>query len=599
MVLDSVLLSPLGLLALLAAVPIVVLYLVRPEPAERELPTLRFLREQRQQSSTTPILERLRRNLLLFLQLLVVALVALSLATPYVPVSEGFVVEETVLVVDGSASMATSSDGATRFDRALSSAREAVTGTTSVVYAATDGRVVVRGGTREEATRALDSLSVTDAPGDLRAAVSQAAAVAGEEARIVVLSDFADDTDWRSEVAAARARGLRVDLRQFGGGGEANVGIVDRSFSGQEVTLSVRNFGSEPAERTLTLGDQRRRLTLAGGDVATATFEVPPGTSAARLAPGDSFPTDDVAYLAAPSDAAVDVLLVTNDENRYLTAALSVMDAVEVSVVEPPDAITGEYDVVVYSNVDADRLLRGNVEAGRDVIENGGGVAIQAQADMPVETYGDLLLIDPGPVRSAPALAPVESTALTRGIAFTLPEEYVAGSLRTGEAPVRVTDGSPLVATATRGEGRLLYYGYVEQSSSFKFAFQYPVFWKRAVFHLAGREPLPSLNRETDESLAVGSETTVRTPDGEVTGASVPLSSVGHYAVGGRGYGVSLYSAAESDVAAPDLTADGPGGVRTREEERTVPYPLSWVVALVAGLAGVGELAYLRRRGDL
>ena len=151
MVFDGFLLSPLGLLALLAVVPVVVLYLIRPEPEELELPTLRFLSERRQQSSTSPILERLRRNVLLFVQLLVIALLALSLATPYVPVSEGFAVEETVLVVDGSASMATESGGETRFRRALSTAREEVTGTTSVVYAAANGRVLVNGGTRGDA----------------------------------------------------------------------------------------------------------------------------------------------------------------------------------------------------------------------------------------------------------------------------------------------------------------------------------------------------------------------------------------------------------------------------------------------------------------
>jgi hypothetical protein len=599
MVLESLLLSPLGLLALLAVVPVVILYLIRPEPSELELPTLRFLREQRQQSSTSPLLERLRRNVLLLLQLLVIVLLAVSLATPYVPVSESFAVEETVLVVDGSASMATTADGATRFERALATARDEVTGTTSVVFAASDGRVVLNDGTRDDADSALESLSVTDAPGDLRAAISQATAIAGEEARIVVLSDFADGTDWENEVAAARARGIRVDLRQFDGGGEANVGIVDRSFSGEEVTVSVRNYGNETVDRTLTLGDQRRQLTLEGGDVATATFRVPAGTSTVRLSPGDSFATDDVAYLAAPQDVSVDVLVVTNDENTYLTAALSVIDVVELTVVEPPDAISGEYDVVVYSNVDGGRLLQGNVEAGRDVVENGGGVAIQAQPNMPVSKYGDLLLLEPGPVRATPALAPTQSTELTRGITFTVPEEYVAGSLREGEAPVRVTDGSPLVATASRGQGRILYYGYIEESSSFKFAFQYPVFWKRAVYHLAGRENLATLNRGTGGTLGFGGETTIRTPTGEVTSTSVALTNAGHYGANGRRYGVSLFSVEESDVAAPDLESEGVGGVRTREEERTVPYPLSWVVALAAGLAGVLELAYLRRRGDL
>jgi len=86
MALQDVFLSPIGLAALAVAVPLVVLYLIRPDPSEVELPTFRFLLEEKRQDATTPLLERLSRSLLLLLQLLVVLLLAVSLATPYVPV---------------------------------------------------------------------------------------------------------------------------------------------------------------------------------------------------------------------------------------------------------------------------------------------------------------------------------------------------------------------------------------------------------------------------------------------------------------------------------------------------------------------------------
>lgn len=43
MVLSDVLLAPLGLAALLLAVPIVVLYLIRPDPQELTLPTTPYV----------------------------------------------------------------------------------------------------------------------------------------------------------------------------------------------------------------------------------------------------------------------------------------------------------------------------------------------------------------------------------------------------------------------------------------------------------------------------------------------------------------------------------------------------------------------------
>ncbi|MFB6280890.1 MAG: BatA domain-containing protein [Haloferacaceae archaeon] len=599
MVLGDVFLSPLGLAALAGLIPLAVLYLIRPDPERIELPTVRFLVEDRGQDSTNPLMERLRRNLLLLLQALVVVALALALATPYVTVPQSETVDRTVLVVDASASMATETGDGTRFEAALAAARDAVTGTTSVVVAGREPRVAVRDGTRRAARAALGRLSVADAPGDLRAALVQASTLADGNARIVVLSDFADRTAWRDEAAAARGRGVSVVLRQFAGGGRDNVGIVDRSFSGGEVTLSVRNFGERTATRTLSLGGASRDVRLRPGDVTTVSLPVPAGGGEARLRPGDSFRTDDAAYVGAPADAAVEVLLLTNDRSRYLSTALSVIDAVDLTVKTPPTTVTERYDVIVYGDVERDRLLRGSVAAGRETVERGGGVAVVATDDLPADRYGDLLLVEPGPVGTGPTIGEVADDELTRGIDFPPPGEYVNGSLRSGRALVRTAGGAPLLAAADRGSGRVLYYGYLEASSPFKFNYQYPVFWKRAVFYLAGREPLTALNRETGDRLTFGAETTVTTPDGRVTGRTVVLQDAGFYRVGDRRIGASLYSAAESDVRADPVGGEGGAGSGAGTERRRAPRPLDGPIALAALALLGGELLYLRRRGDL
>jgi hypothetical protein len=529
--------------------------------------------------------------------LLVLVALAVALAGPYVSVSESQTVEETVIVLDGSASMAVETDGGTRFDAARAAAREVTTGTNSVVFAGAESRVALRSGGDTEVQGTLDSLAVTDVSADLGAAISQAASIAGENARVVVFSDFADD-GWTDAVRSARARDLQVDLRQFAGGGADNVGIVDRSFSGRNVTLSIKNFGDSTVTRSVELGGRSRSIELGPGDVERVSLTIPGGGGRAQLTPGDAFPTDDVAYVAAPDDPTVDVLLLTNDRDRYLTTALSVVEEVDLTVDEPPTTVEEGYDVILYSDLEPESLLRGNVEAGRDVIESGGGVGVLAQPSPP-ETYGDLLLLSPNGTDRNPSVGRVTTTELTRGIDFPPPGTYLQGSLRAGTALVQTADGTPLVATHQRGQGRVLYYGYVGDDP-FRFNYQYPVFWKRAAFHLAGRESLSSLNRGTGDRLRFANETRVETPAGAVSARTVPLDTAGFYAVGDRRVGVSLYSEAESDVDAVPLAdrTDDPGAV-TREEERQVPRPLTWLVALSALLVAVGEVAFLRRRGDL
>lgn len=598
MALSDAFLTPLGFAALLVAVPILILYLVRPDPRRVRLPTYRFLSEDRRDVTSHPLFERLKRSTLLLLQLLAILLFATALASPYVPVSESSTVEETVLVVDTSASMTVESGGQTRFARAVGSADEAVTGTTSVVLSGSDATVALRDGTPDETRELLSDLSATAAPGDLRSAISTAASIAGDGSRIVVVSDFADESAWEDAVRVARSRGLSVELRQFADGGAGNVGIIERSFSGDEVTVSLKNYGEESVTRSVSLGGQQQSLSLGPGDVRTVTLGIPAGGGTVRLSPGDDFAADDVSYVAAPSDAVVDVLVLTNDENRYLTTALSVVDSVEVTVKNPPTSVTEEYDAIVYSNVDAGRLLRTNVEEGRETLESGGGVAIQAQEPMP-DSYGDLLLLEPNGTGTNPTLQTPAEAELTRDIDFPPPEVYLTGSLREGRALVSTADGSPLIATAERGNGRILYYGYIEEESAFKYDYQYPVFWKRAIYELAGRPPLTELNAETGGRLSFANETTVSTPEGTVTAAAVPLDGAGFYETGETRYSASLLSESESSVAVADLDAAGNDSVPTREEERTVPDPLTeWVALAVLG-GVVLEVAYLRQRGDL
>ena len=598
MVLDEFFLVPLGLVGLLGVLPLIVLYLLRPEPVRKTLPTYRFLTETAGRNASNPLFDRLLRSLLLVIQLLAIVALVGSLATPYVMVPESETVTETVLVVDISASMAVRDDGGTRFDQALSAAREEVTDTTSVVAAGTNADVVLRRGSGTDARSVLEELRVTAMPGDLRSAITTATAIAGEDARIVVVSDFADDSPWAEAVREARARGVVVELQQFDGGGSGNVGIVDRSFSGTNVTVTVKNYGDTTATRRVTLGGFSRPLELAPGDVATATLPVPPGGGRVSLTTEDAFPTDDTLYVAAPEDESIDVLVLTNDENQFLTTALSVIPEVSLTVDNPPTRVGGSYDVIIYSNLDPDRLLDSNVDAGRELLEDGGGVAIQAQEDAP--DYGSLLLVAPERIGTTPTIRSVEDHDITRGINFPPPTEYVEGELRDGTSLVTTSDGTSLVAISERDAGRVVYYGFIEDQSAFKFNYQYPVFWKRTVFYLAGRSTLTELNRPTGGTLSVGPNQTVGTPTGDATGPEVRLTDAGFYRVGNERYAASLLSESESDVVAQSLTGeDAPDEFPSRVEERLVPDALTeWAVLVALGITFV-ELAYLRRRGDL
>ena len=111
-------LTPLGLLGGLLAIPIVLLYMLRLR--RREVPvSSNYLWQQilLDREANTPW-QRLRRNLLLLFQLLILAALVFALARPFIvvpSVSTG----QTALLLDASASMnATDSADGSRFEEA-------------------------------------------------------------------------------------------------------------------------------------------------------------------------------------------------------------------------------------------------------------------------------------------------------------------------------------------------------------------------------------------------------------------------------------------------------------------------------------------------
>ena len=582
--------------------PLILLYILQPDPEKLKVPTMEFLPNIDEEGGTNPVLEKLRRNLLLLLQIAVLILAALALGAPFIEVTQSEAAEETVIVLDATASMAVEDGGDTRFERAVEHAADEVTGTTSVVVVGSSTNVVVERGSASEASAAVDAVRRTDASGSLADGISRGASLGGDESRLVVVSDFSDDSDWERSIQEARAQGVAVDLTQYSGGGEDNVGIVDLSFAGDRVTVEVANFGDEPAERDVSFEGQTESVVLQPGDFDSVSFDIPPGGGTVELSPGDSFPTDDTAYVAGHPDR-LDVLVVTSSENRFFLAALDSMRDVEYETAEPPvPSFDGtDYDVVVFDTVNADRLLDRTVRSARDTVNAGGGVVVVAQEDLSdlEGTYGDLLPVEAGGTTAGDGVKVVSGESFVRDIDFPVPREHVEAELTDGRALVESASEDPLIATAEVGNGRTVYYGFMQDATDFHNSFRYPVFWRNALYHATSRERLSSMNRDTGDTLSFAVERTVGTPDGEETGATVVMDRAGFYEAGAAVYSANLLDSQESDVSAPDVDRTPAGQTAQQTLEERVPLDLTPYAAVAALIFVLAELGLMRYRGDI
>ncbi len=120
------LLTPLALAGALLALPILLLYMLRLRRQELEVPSIMLWQQLLQDTEANTPWQRLRRNLLLLLQLLILAALVLALARPFITVPAAGS-GQIVLLLDASASMnASDIDGGTRFRAAQDEARAAV-----------------------------------------------------------------------------------------------------------------------------------------------------------------------------------------------------------------------------------------------------------------------------------------------------------------------------------------------------------------------------------------------------------------------------------------------------------------------------------------
>jgi hypothetical protein len=345
-------LTPLGLLGGLLAIPIVLLYMLRLR--RREVPvSSNFLWQQilLDREANTPW-QRLRRNLLLLLQLLILAALVFALARPFVvvpSVSAG----QTALLLDASASMnATDSADGSRFAEARRRALEIVdtmgaadrmtvirvAEVPEVLAPYTEDRAVLR----SAINGALPSLASADWAAALTLAAAGAAGA--EDFNIVLVSDGG-----LGDAASLPAIPGQVQLVPVGQSGDnvAITALATRALAGQapELFAQVTNYGSRDAEVVFDLrvdGDlfTAERYTVAAGQslplvssALPAAFSVLQAglTIPAESSVPDALDADNHAWAVASNTSARRVLLMSPG-NYFIEQVLRSLPAVDLVV---------------------------------------------------------------------------------------------------------------------------------------------------------------------------------------------------------------------------------------------------------------------------
>ena len=437
------LLWPIGLLALLTLPLIIVLHLLRERRRRVVVPSLLHW-QNLPQRQTAQRSRRLPLTLLLLIQLLAAALIALALARPQLGNFFGST-RQLAIVLDTSTSMAAREGSGTRFAQAQSRARAALnslgSGDRAILVAAGTTARVLATGTGADIPALLATLDTVQPGGtgtDFTGAFTLAqAAFAGQARReILVLTDNGPST-----TGLPASVGAALSWQQLGTAqpNRAIVVLAARAWGAQvQVYARLANYAPTPFSARIalyaderTLGERTANIAANGETELTWTLPASYATLRAVLDGGDSLPQDDEARLSLAQTRPLAIELVSAAP-AALRRALAAVPSTQVTVTAPAAYQPGsQAALTVFDNFlpaawPAGPVLVINPPIGSTLLSVRAGTT-PAKAS-PLDTRGALLAglslagVDFGPLRSidAPAgftaqLANGETPLILRG----------------------------------------------------------------------------------------------------------------------------------------------------------------------------------------
>ncbi len=513
----------------LAGVPVIVLlYLLKLKRRPLTVSTLLFWERVMEENRQRALFQKLRHLLSLLLHLLIFLLIVAALAKPAIDrlVRDG---ASTVLVIDLRARMqATVDGGETRFAKALAAARkyarEAGAGRQiAMLSAGASPHVVVPFTSDERALLdGLESLTPTDAAGDLNAALTLADSLLASrkgDAQIVVFSDALP--------ATAQPRS-RTSLVPCGATARDNIAITRfatrpslTSPQTSEVLLAIKNFGTTKASGNVEIAFDGKPLdvkpfALDPGQERLDIFPAVPRTArsargwlTAKIDTPDALSSDNIAYAVLPLPQPRRVLLVSKG-NWFLEKLLDADQQVKFELIGP-DAwqadFAEKFDAVIFDDF---------LPAGLDLAKDGGNFLFLKRSpfstgDAPIEQP---LISDLDTIHPLLRLVSLQNVTIVRSTPTKLPESADGW---TWQAPLKSFE-HPLLIAGTRRQQRVAALAFDLAESDLPLRIAFPLLMSNTVHWLAGEAA------ESAGSLTAGS--TLPLP----AGASIfttPLSATG------------------------------------------------------------------------
>lgn len=327
--------QPLGLFALIGIPIIVLMYLLKQKYKEQKVSSLYLWKRAESYSMAQQPWQKLKKNLLMFLQIAVVFFMAIGLANPYIMGGEE--TSHIILGLDCSLSMQAKDgqEGKSRLEQAKQDIKSQIEQSPpnslfSIVLLQDTPTIVISNSTDKRALlKQIENVKATNGGVNWQNSRELLQLAGAENGQIRIYTDqhqsLLDDLDINQTILGQNSENTAITLLSH-----------TQGENGWQALVKVSHFGENNITKTVNLfcdgkAFDRKEITIEGGKSKDVIFTgIPQQTLSliATLTPEDVLTADDRAYDGAFSQTKKKVLLVS-EQNIFLEKVYSLLPEVE------------------------------------------------------------------------------------------------------------------------------------------------------------------------------------------------------------------------------------------------------------------------------
>ena len=555
-------LNPYGFLALIGLIPLLIFYLIKPQPKQQIMPSMMFFMKDKNKGKVSQALQTLFRNLLLLFHILFIIGLAAAVAQPFF---EGFQQPDNgVIVLDRSASMSNDLSNAKSF------ANSNLAEENTLIIVGREVTVPMEDASAGQVRSYINGLSSEDVETDIGGGLESAQ---NYEGQVVVASDLDQTVNSRNinQIIGQLRQTRNVKVMDFNR--DNSWGIVDVKPGKGNSTVEVQNFEDESVQVGLKTDQGAKQINIDANSVETVTVQTDTGTNTVELEE-DGLEADNKAFISIPEDKQFDVLYIGDQKNSYFSKAVELISFTDISYEAPP--VDGDLDADVYVIGETSNLLEGTAKEIESQVESGSGLVMFGQSNLRKTGFSSAPNVGNEEEKPVEIVKPVRASIGSTTVHST-----------NGFGGESLSEPRNAVMKKDLGEGQIVFYNI--EDSDFNTDFMYPIFWKNILSDLTERPSSNELNIQTGQTI---SDSEIIKPEGETVSGEITAVQSGYYNTSNHVYAANLESTDESLTEETDV---GSEQIETQLEERNMQHMAAILLAILAML----ELLYLLRIGDI